>query len=129
MRLLVITFFVRSGLYHGGACHTSILHLVANIGSIFNSTILRSNRFIVAATESSSRVLADVFQESSFLAYTSCGYNCLYGLRHVKQYSEAESLCAALVRDVQPISVCSNSCNCTELKGGIEGSLYSLAYF
>ena len=82
-------------------CHTSILHLVANIESIFNSTILRSNRLIVAATESSSRVLADVFQESSFLAYTSCGYNCLYGSRHIKQYSAAESLCAAFVRDVR----------------------------
>ena len=82
-------------------CHTSILQLVANIESIFNSTILRSNRLIVAATESSSRVLADVFQESSFLAYTSCGYNCLYGSRHVKQYSTAESLCAAFVRDVR----------------------------
>ena len=82
-------------------CHTSILHLVASIQSIYNSTIIRSNRLIVAAINSSSRVLADVFCESSSLIYTSCGYNCLYGPRHTKSYNEAESLCASFIRDVR----------------------------
>ena len=58
------------------------------------------NILIVAATNSS-RILADVFCESAFLAYTSCGYNCLYGPRHLKIYNVAESLCASFVRDVQ----------------------------
>ena len=82
-------------------CHTSILHLVASIQSIYNSTIIRSNRLVVAAINSSSRILADVFCESSFLTYTSCGYNCLYGSRHTKSHNEAESLCASFIRDVR----------------------------
>ena len=93
-------------------CHTSILHLVASIQSIYNSTIIRSNRLIVAAINSSSRILADVFRESSSLTYTSCGYNCLYGPRscgynglygprHSKSYNEAENLCASFIRDVR----------------------------
>ena len=82
-------------------CHTSILHLVASIHSIYNSTIIRSNRLVVAAINSSSRILADVFCESSSLTYTSCGYNYLYGPKHTKSYNEAESLCASFIRDVR----------------------------
>ena len=62
---------------------------------------MRSNRLIIAAINSSSRILADVFCESSSLTYTSCGYNCLYGPRHLKSYNEAESLCASFIRDVR----------------------------
>ena len=82
-------------------CHTSILHLVASVQSIYNSTIIRSNRLVIAAIDSSSRILADVFCESSSLTYTSCGYNCLYGPKHTKSYNEAESLCASFIRDVR----------------------------
>ena len=102
-------------------CHTSILHLVASIQSIYNSTIIRSNRLVVAAINSSSRILADVFCESSSLTYTSCGYNCLYGPKHTKSYNEAESLCASFIRDVRM----SPSLN-TALLGEIKPYVYCL---
>ena len=77
------------------------IHLVASVQSIYNSTIIRSNRLVIAAIDSSSRILADVFCESLSLTYTSCGYNCLYGPKHTKSYNEAESLCASFIRDVR----------------------------
>ena len=70
-------------------CHTDILHLVAGIQSVCNIIILRSQNLTTAAINSSSCILAEVFSESALLAYTSCGYNCLYGVRHMKLYGNS----------------------------------------
>ena len=51
------------------------------------------------ALKSSSLLLVDVFGESQSLAYTSFGYNTIYGYRHWKSYKEADCLCANFIRD------------------------------
>jgi hypothetical protein len=73
--------------------HTSILHLVASLHSLFNVIIERSRRVISQALKSSSSLLVDVFGESQTLAYT-CS-------RHWKSYKEADCLYSSFVRDVR----------------------------
>ena len=81
-------------------CHTSILHLVSGLHSLFNVVIERSRRVILQALKTSG-LLAEVFAESQSLAYTSFGYNQMYGSRHWKTYTEADCLCANFIRDVR----------------------------
>ena len=81
-------------------CHTSILNLVASLHSIFNVVIECSRKVIFQALKSSSSLLVDVVGESQSLAYTSFGYNALYGYRHWKNYSDTDRLCATFIRDV-----------------------------
>ena len=48
-----------------------------------------------------SKLLVDIFKESSTLVYTSFGYNSVHGQRHWKCYTDAEKLCSAFIRDVR----------------------------
>ena len=82
-------------------CHTVILHFVSNMHSVFNTTISRSMKLISSALTGSSKLLVDIFKESSTLVYTSFGYNSVHGQRHWKCYTDAEKLCSAFIRDVR----------------------------
>ena len=83
------------------ACHTGILHQVAGMHSIYNMVVTRSSKLLISALKSKSPVLLDVFTQSSTLAFTSLGYNKLYGHHHLKYYSDQESLCAGFICDVK----------------------------
>ena len=74
--------------------HTSILHQVAKLDSIYNIVILGSSKFVSSALKSQSELLCDVFAASSHLAYTSAGYNSIYCFHHKKVYTEQDFLCA-----------------------------------
>ena len=83
------------------ACHTGILHQVAGLHSIYNMVISRSSKLLLPALKSKSPVLTDAFTQSSTLAYTSLGYNKIYGHRHWKSYSTQDILCAGFIHDVK----------------------------
>ena len=69
------------------ACHTGILLQVAGLRSTYNVVI---SRLLLSALKSKSPVLIDVFTQSPPLAYTSLGYNNLYGHHHLKRYSNQD---------------------------------------
>ena len=74
-------------------CNASILHLTASLDSMYNTIHRRSLNFLQAAISSSSKLLRDVFIESSKLAFCVVGYNYLFGARHWKYYTEQDSPC------------------------------------
>ena len=81
-------------------CHTSLLHLTAAVNSAFNTVYNRSLRLVSSAINSDSIILHDVFYQSSKLAYCFTGYNCVFGWKHLKLYTEQDSICASFMRDV-----------------------------
>ena len=81
-------------------CHTSLLHLTAAVDSVFNTVYNRSLRLVNSAINSDSIILHDVFYQSSKLAYCFIGYNCVFGWKHLKLYTEQDSICASFMRDV-----------------------------
>ena len=81
-------------------CHTSILHLISCLHSLFNVVIERSRR-VVAQAMKTSGLLAQVFAEKQSMAYTSFGYNQMYGSRLWKIYTESDCLCANFLRDIR----------------------------
>ena len=78
-------------------CHTGILHSVANLYSVYNVVVLRSKKLSLMACNSPSSLLSDI-SECKTLAYTSVGYNLMYGHRHIKSYTEQERLCSSFIR-------------------------------
>ena len=81
-------------------CHTSLVHLTAALDSVFNTVYVRSLRLVNLAINSDSIILRDVFYQSSKLAYCFAGYNCGFGWKHLKFYSEQYSVFASFMRDV-----------------------------
>ena len=65
--------------------HTAIVHCVAGIPTISDIVYHRFCKFLSRGLSSSSELVSKIFHESSLLAYTSTGYNMLYG----KQPQEA----------------------------------------
>lgn len=82
-------------------CHTSILHSVANLPSMYNLVVSRSKKLSLLACNSPSSLLSDIFTQCQSLAYTSMGYNMLYGHRHLKSYSEQDRVASAFIRIVK----------------------------
>ena len=81
-------------------CHTSLLHLTAALDSVFNNVYDRSLRLVNSAINSDSIILHDVFYQSSKLVYCFAGYNCVFGWKHLKLYTEQDSMFASFMRDV-----------------------------
>ena len=59
--------------------HTAIVHCVAGIPTISDIVYHRFCKFLSCGLSSSSELVSKIFIESSLLAYTSTGYNMLYG--------------------------------------------------
>ena len=74
---------------------------MSGLQSLVNVVIERSHKVMSQALKSSSLLLADVFGESQSLAYTSFGYNTMYGSRYWKRYKEAACLCANFICDAR----------------------------
>ena len=62
---------------------------------VFNVVCDRSLRLVNSAINSNSNILHDVFYQSSKLAYCFAGYNCVYGRKHRKLYTEQDKFLPA----------------------------------
>ena len=82
-------------------CHTSLLHLISGLPSIFNTVITRSQNLASSAIQPSSRLISDVFLDSSSLIYTSTGYNLTFGHKHWKVYTDSDNLTSKFLFDVK----------------------------
>ena len=67
---------------------------------MYNTVPSRSLNLLHAAISSSSKLLRDVFIESSKLAFCFVGYNYLFGARHWKYYAEQDCLLANFLREI-----------------------------
>ena len=81
-------------------CHTSILHSVARLDSIYNRTVRLSDRLNSNACNSKHLLIRDTFSASSRLAYTPSGSNHLSDhSNYIKKYLEQDDIiCADHVR-------------------------------
>ena len=61
---------------------------------------VRSLRLVNSAINSDSIILCDVFHQSSKLAYYLAGYNCGFGWKHLKFYTEQDSSFVGFMQDV-----------------------------
>lgn len=64
--------------------HTGIVHSLAGLQSIYNVVLHRSRKLIAAAALSKCPLLSESYSESAVTAFTSFGYNSLYGIKHRK---------------------------------------------
>ena len=78
--------------------HTGIVHSVAGLQSIYNIVLNRSRKLIASATKSK---CTELFSECAVTAFTSFGYNHLYGCKPHKLYTEDVRLCADFIRDAR----------------------------
>jgi len=80
------------------ACsHTRIVHLVANLHSLFNVIFRRSNSLLHAAAYCPAALVQTIFFDSSLSCFSFCGYNNMFGDRHIKQYFVEDHICALVV--------------------------------
>ena len=79
--------------------HTGIVHLVAKLKSLLNTIFYRSSALLKSALTCPSYLVRKIFSDSSSLCFSFCGYNCLFGSRHLKSYDPQFSLCADVVRN------------------------------
>ena len=82
-------------------CHTSLLHLISGLPSIFNTVITKSQSLASSAIQSSSRLISDVFLDSSNLICTSTGYNLTFGHKHWKVCTDSDNLTSKILFDVK----------------------------
>ena len=75
-------------------CHTRILHLTANVQSLFNKIISMFSSFLSRALLLDSTLCNHVFLSSSLLSFTPVGYNEFYMQNFVKSYSNDDIICA-----------------------------------
>ena len=75
--------------------HTAIAHCVAGIPTISDIGFCK---FLSRGLSSSSELVSKIFHESSLLAYTSTGYNMLYGNNHKKHYTPSACDIATFIR-------------------------------
>lgn len=77
--------------------HTGIVHLVANLDSLYNLVYRRSNSLLCAAVKCPSLLVRTIFSQSVSSCYSFCGYNSMYGLCHLKCYVTQYRLCASVI--------------------------------
>ena len=78
--------------------HTAIVHCTARLYSIFNVVYSRSRELLHSALCcSSSSVVRSVFLDSSYLCYTSVGFNAIYGDCLFKRYYPQDFQCAEVI--------------------------------
>ena len=82
------------------ACsHTCIVHLVANLCSVFNVIYHCSNSLLHAATHCPSVLVQNIFFDSSLSCLSFCGYN-MFGDRQLEQYFVEDHTYAVVVRSL-----------------------------
>ena len=86
--------------------HTAIDHCVAGIPTISDIVYHRFCKFLSRGLSSSSELVSKIFHESSLLAYTSTGYNMLYGNNHKKHYTPSDCDIATFISSYLGFSSC-----------------------
>ena len=81
--------------------HSLIVYLVANLHSLFNVIYCRSNSLLFATTQCPSLFVCTIFHDSSLFCSLFCGYNNMFGNRHIKQYYVEDFICAAVIRSLR----------------------------
>ena len=81
--------------------HTGIVHSVANLISLFNVICHRSYRLLISALNSPSLIVKLIFAESSFHCFCFCGYNYLFGDRHIKDYNAQHISISSVIRCIR----------------------------
>ena len=81
--------------------HTAIVHLVANLPSLFNVVFHRCNSLCIAASNCPSTLVRVIFRDSAAVSYSFCGYNSLYGSSHLKIYDSQSQICANVIRSLR----------------------------
>ena len=80
--------------------HTRIVHCTARLFSIFNLISACSSSLLFSALSSSSFPVAFIFRTCSDLAYTTTGFNCLFGYKFKKNYYPEDCYCADIIKNI-----------------------------
>ena len=78
--------------------HTTIVHHVARLPSLFNLIRSRSLSLLRTANLCSSHLVWSLFHQSSLCCYTFCGFNSLFGQRYLKHCNQQYAECADIIR-------------------------------
>ena len=81
--------------------HTAIVHLVANLPSLFNVVFHRCHSLCIAASKCPSTLVRVIFRDSAAVSYSFCGYNSLYGSSHLKIYDSQSQIYANVIRSLR----------------------------
>ena len=81
--------------------HSRIVHLAANLHSLFNVIYRRSKSLLFAAAQCPSLFVRTVFRDSSLYCFSFCGYNSMFGSRHIKHYYPEDFICAVVIRSLR----------------------------
>lgn len=85
---------------------TAIVHLIANLPSLYIVVFHRSNSLCIAASKCPSTLVRVIFRDSAAVSYSFCGYNFLYGPSHLKVYDSQSQICADVIWSIR--------CSCTD---------------
>ena len=102
LRLLSTRFCTKSGTFPIVVTLVLFIKLLILIVSIIFS--YRSNSLLFAAAKCPSILVQSVFLQSTSICYCFCGYNALYGSRHLKHYDAQYRLCASVIRSLRSCS-------------------------
>ena len=80
--------------------HTRIVHCTAHLFSIFNLISACSSSLLFSALSCSSFPIAFIFCTCSDLAYTTTGFNCLFGNKFKKNYYPEDCYCADIIKNI-----------------------------
>ena len=81
-------------------CHTSILHCISSLQSLFN-VIYRSSMLCQKARSTGIRLICDIFTDALQLSYTTFGFNVHNYNRYWRTYTDADIMCSNFIRDVK----------------------------
>ena len=80
-------------------CHTRILHKVSHMESLFNRTLLLSDRFTTRNCRSKSNFIRESFMRSKSMIFTPTDINTLCERKqYIKEYSNEDLMCAVYIR-------------------------------
>ena len=82
-------------------CHTSILHCISSLQSLFNIVIYRSSMLCQKARATGIPLIRDIFAEAPQLSYTTFGFNAFSYNRYRRTYTDADKMCSNFIRDVR----------------------------
>ena len=78
--------------------HTTIVHHVTRLPSLFSLIRSRSLSLLRTANLCSSHLVRSLFHQSSLCCYTFCGFNSLFGQRYLKHCNQQYAECADIIR-------------------------------
>ena len=81
--------------------HTTIVHHIARLPSLFNVIHSRSLSLLHSADLCPSRLVKFIFRRSSLCSFAFCGFNSLYGQRYLKFCDTQYAMCADIIRIIQ----------------------------